>query len=78
MNYTFVSDNYDFAVNERLGGLDIYDKETDEFLRGLDGYTMADFTYNDKVDDSKLYDAIEEADNWDEYEANMTTYGSPT
>ena len=77
-NYTFVSDNYYFAVKERLGGLDVYDKKTGDFIRPLNGCTMAQFTYDGKVDDSQIYDAIEEADDWDEYQANMATYGSPT
>lgn len=76
--YTFVSDNYYFAIKERMGGLDVYDKETDKFIRPLDGFTMAQFTYDGKVDDSKIYDAIELEDDWDEYQRNMFIYGSPT
>ena len=78
MDYTFISVNYYFAVRERMGGLDIYDKKTNEFIRSLNGQTMANFTYDGVVDDSLIYDAIEEADKWDEYVDNMAVYGSPT
>lgn len=76
MNY--ISDDYGFEVKETLSGLDVYDRETDELICSLDGYTLANFTYDDVVDDSKIYDAVREEEDWQEYVSNMATYGSPT
>lgn len=74
----YYSDNFGFEVKETLSGLDVYDRETDELICSLDGYTLANFTYNGVVDDSKIYDAVREEENWNEYVSNMATYGSPT
>ena len=74
----YYSDNFGFEVKETLGGLDVYDKETDELICSLNGYTLANFTYDGVVDDSKIYDAVREEENWAEYVSNMATYGSPT
>ena len=74
----YYSDNFGFEVKETLSGLDVYDRETDELICSLDGYTLANFTYDGVVDDSKIYDAVREEENWNEYVSNMATYGSPT
>ena len=74
----YISDNFGFEVKETLSGLDVYDRETDELICSLDGYTLDNFTYDGVVDDSKIYDAVREEENWEEYINNMATYGSPT
>ena len=74
----YYSDNFGFEVKETLSGLDIYDRETDELICSLNGYTLANFTYDGVVDDSKIYDAVREEENWNEYVSNMAAYGSPT
>ena len=74
----YYSDNFGFEVKETLSGLDVYDRETDELICSLDGYTLDNFTYDGVVDDSKIYDAVREEENWNEYVSNMATYGSPT
>jgi len=74
----YYSDNFGFEVKETLSGLDVYDRETDELICSLNGYTLANFTYDGVVDDSKIYDAVREEENWNEYVSNMATYGSPT
>ncbi len=74
----YYSDNFGFEVKETLSGLDVYDRETEELICSLNGYTLANFTYNGVVDDSKIYDAVREEENWNEYVSNMATYGSPT
>ncbi len=74
----YYSDNFGLEVKETLSGLDVYDRETDELICSLNGYTLANFTYNGVVDDSKIYDAVREEENWNEYVSNMATYGSPT
>lgn len=74
----YYSDNFGFEVKETISGLDVYDRETDELICSLDGYTLANFTYNGVVDDSKIYDAVREEEDWNEYVSNMATYGSPT
>lgn len=74
----YYSDNFGFEVKETLSGLDVYDRETDELICSLNGYTLANFTYDGVVDDSKIYDAVREEEDWQEYVSNMATYGSPT
>ena len=74
----YYSDNFGFEVKETLSGLDVYDRETDELICSLDGYTLDNFTYDGVVDDSKIYDAVREEEDWQEYVSNMATYGSPT
>jgi hypothetical protein len=76
MNY--ISDDFGFEVKETLSGLDVYDIETSELICSLDGYTLDNFTYDGVVDDSKIYDAVREEEDWQEYVSNMATYGSPT
>jgi hypothetical protein len=74
----YYSDNFGFEVKETLSGLDVYDRETDELICSLNGHTLANFTYDGVVDDSKIYDAVREEEDWQEYVSNMATYGSPT
>ena len=80
MNYDYVSVNYYFALRVRMGGIDVYDKETDKFLLTLTNATsLATFENDDgSINEEMIYDAIEEEDNWQEYAENMRVYGSPT
>ena len=71
----YYSDNFGFDVKETISGLDVYDRETDELICSLDGYTLAYFTYNDAVDDSKIYDAVREEEDWQDFVSNMAIYG---
>lgn len=60
-----------YVVKETTYGLNIY--ENGDFVCELAGARIADFTYNGKVDDKKLEDAIEkvEIENLKEFLANM-------
>ena len=58
-----------YVVKETTYGLNIY--ENGDFVCELTGARMADFTYNGKVDDNKLEDAIEEELECEEFLDNM-------
>ena len=58
-----------YVVKETTYGLNIY--ENGDFVCELAGARMADFTYNGKVNDNKLENAIEEELECEEFLDNM-------
>ena len=49
-----------YRVVETIYGLDVYDSESDEFVCELTGMWLDDFTYDDKVSEAELGQAIKE------------------
>lgn len=48
-----------YVVKERIGGLDVYDDHGD-FVCEISRATLGNFTYDGKVDDDKLEQAIKD------------------
>ena len=80
MKYDYVSVDYDFALRNTINGVDVYDKDNGKLIVSLTNVSGI-FSFEDEdgnIDEEKVYDAIKEEENWNEYQSNMATYGSPT
>ena len=80
MKYDYVSVNYDFALRNTINGVDVYDKDNGKLIVSLTNVLgISSFEdENGDIDEEKVYDAIKEEEDWNEYQSNMATYGSPT
>lgn len=80
MEYDYVAVNYDFALRNTVSGVDVYDKTTGKFNLSLTNVTdISSFEDEDgNIDEEKIFDAIKEEEEWNEYQDNMATYGAPT
>lgn len=80
MKYDYVSVDYDFALRNTINGVDVYDKDNGKLIVSLTNVSgISSFEdENGDIDEGKVYDAIKEEENWNEYQSNMATYGSPT
>lgn len=59
-----------YEVIETIGGLDVYD-DTGDFACQLNGMSLADYTYDGKISDAELEQAIDdeiETENFIDYQ----------